>query len=57
MKVVLVVAFVEIETVSKLSPKSTLDKSSRQYKLSAYHTYNCGFKVQTHDPLDRDQVL
>ena len=35
---------VKIETLSKPSPKSTLDKSSRQYKLSAYHTWNCGIR-------------
>ena len=29
---------VEIKTLSKPSPKSTLEKSSCQYKLSAYHT-------------------
>ena len=34
--------------------KSTLDKSDRQYKLSAYHTWNCG--IWTHDPWDGNQV-
>ena len=37
---------VKIETLSKPLQKSTLDKSSRQYKLPAYHTWNCG--IQTH---------
>ena len=32
---------VEIETLSKSSPRGTLDKSSRKYKLSAYQgTWN-----------------
>ena len=36
---------VEIETLSNPSPKSTLDKSSRQHKLSAYYTWNCGIRI------------
>ena len=35
---------VEIETLSNPSPKSTLDKSSRQHKLSAHYTWNCGIR-------------
>ena len=46
---------VKIEKLSKPSPKSTLDKSSRRYKLSAYHTWNWG--IRTHDPWDGNQEL
>ena len=35
---------VKIETLSKPSP----DRSSRQYKLSAYHTWYCGIQTDGH---------
>ena len=41
---------VKIETLSKPSP----DRSSRQYKLSAYHTWNC--RTRTHDPWAGNQA-
>lgn len=46
---------IEIETIRKPLSKSAPYKSSRQFKLSAYHTWNCG--TRTHDPWDRNQVL